>query len=70
MGEFFVGISAARELPKGFIVTAGPSYRWRDYDRPIAAFGTDARRDRTLSGQIKVSKPQCRDIRIHARAYG
>ena len=53
--EFFVGISAARELPKGFIMTVGPSYRWRDYDRPIAAFGTDARRDRTLSGQIKVS---------------
>ena len=53
--EFIVGVSAARELPKGFVVTAGPTYRWRRYDRPLAAFGPDARRDRTLAGRIKLS---------------
>ena len=53
--EFIAGVSATRELPRGFVVTAGSSYRLRRYDRPIAAFGPEARRDRTLAGRIKVS---------------
>ena len=53
--EFIAGISATRELPRGFVVTAGSSYRLRRYDRPIAAFGPEARQDRTLAGRIKVS---------------
>ena len=53
--EFIVGASATRELPRGFVVTAGSSYRLRRYDRPIAAFGPEARQDRTLAGRIKVS---------------
>ena len=53
--EFIAGVSATRELPRGFVVTAGSTYRLRRYDRPIAAFGPDARRDRTLAGRIKLS---------------
>ena len=53
--EFIAGVSATRELPKGYVVTAGSTYRLRRYDRPIAAFGPDARRDRTLAGRIKLS---------------
>ena len=53
--EFIVGASATRELPRGFVVTAGSTYRLRRYDRPIAAFGPEARQDRTLAGRIKVS---------------
>ena len=53
--EFAVGFLVARELPKGFVVSAGPSLRWRHYDRPIQSFGPEARRDRTLSGRLKVS---------------
>ena len=53
--EFIAGVSATRELPRGFVVTAGSSYRLRRYDRPIAAFGPEARQDRTLAGRIKVS---------------
>ena len=53
--EFIVGASATRELPRGFVVTAGSTYRLRRYDRPIAAFGPEARRDRTLAGRMKVS---------------
>ena len=36
-------------------MSAGPSYRWRRYDRPIPAFGPDARSDQTLAGRVKVS---------------
>ena len=53
--EFIAGISASRELPRGFVVSDGPSYRWREYGAPLAAFGPDARRDRTLAGRITVS---------------
>ena len=53
--EFIAGVSATRELPRGFVVTAGSTYRLRRYDRPLAAFGPDARRDRTLAGRIKLS---------------
>ena len=53
--EFIVGASATRELPKGFVATVGSTYRWRRYDRPLAAFGPDARQDRTLAGRIKLS---------------
>ena len=53
--EFIAGVSATRELPRGFVVTAGSTYRLRRYDRPIAAFGPDARQDRTLAGRIKLS---------------
>ena len=53
--EFSVGFLAARELPKGFVVSAGPSLRWRRYDEPLPIFGPEARSDRTLAGRIKVS---------------
>ena len=53
--EFIVGASATRELPKGFVATVGSTYRLRRYDSPIAAFGPEARQDRTLAGRMKVS---------------
>ena len=53
--EFAIGLLAARELPKGFVASVGPSLRWRRYDRRIPAFGPEARSDRTLAGRIKVS---------------
>ena len=53
--EFVVGVSASRELPWGFVVSGGPSYRWREYGAPLAAFGPDARRDQTVAGRITVS---------------
>ena len=40
---------------KGFVVTAGLTYRLRRYDSPLAAFGPEARLDRTLVGRVKVS---------------
>ena len=53
--EFIAGVSATRELPRGFVATVGSSYRLRRYDRPIAAFGPEARQDRTLAGRMKIS---------------
>ena len=53
--EFIVGLSVAHELPRGFVVTAGPSYRWREYGAPLPIYGPDARRDETLAGRITVS---------------
>ena len=53
--EFIVGASATRELPKGFVATVGSTYRLRRYDSPIAAFGPEARQDRTLAGRMKIS---------------
>ena len=53
--EFIVGTSATRELSRGFLATAGSTYRLRRYDRPIAAFGPEARQDGTLAGRMKVS---------------
>lgn len=53
--EHAVSFLAARELPRGFIVSAGPSLRWRRYGAAIPIFGPDPRSDRTLSGQMRVS---------------
>ena len=53
--EFIVGASATRELPRGFVATVGSTYRLRRYDSPIAAFGPEARQDRTLAGRVKLS---------------
>ena len=53
--EFIVGVSARQELPLGFVLSGGPSYRWREYGAPLASLGPDARRDRTFSGRITVS---------------
>ena len=53
--EAIVGASATRELPRGFVMTVGSTYRLRRYDRPIAAFGPEARQDRTLAGRVKIS---------------
>ena len=53
--QLVAGVSVVQELPRGFVVTAGPSYQWRNHDRPIFIFGPEARRDRTLTGRISVS---------------
>ena len=53
--EYSIAFLAARELPRGFVVSAGPSHRWRRYEAPLLALGPDPRSDRTLAGQIKVS---------------
>ena len=50
-----LGVSVTRELPRGFVITAGPSYQWRNHDRPIFIFGPEPRRDRTLTGRISIS---------------
>ena len=51
--EQSISLTAVRELPRGFIVSAGPSHRWRRYEAPIPTFGPDRRLDRTLAGQIR-----------------
>lgn len=53
--EYIAGVSIRQELPRGFVVTAGPSYRWREYGAPILVYGPDARRDETVAGRIAVS---------------
>ena len=53
--EYSTAFLAARELPRGFVVSAGASHRWRRYEAPLLALGPDPRSDRTLAGQIKVS---------------
>ena len=53
--EYAVSLTAARELPRGFVVSAGPSHRWRRYDAPLLSLGPDPRSDRTLTGEIKAS---------------
>ncbi len=53
--EYIVGVSAKRELPLGFVLTAGPSFRWREYGAPRPILGPEARRDRTLAGRITAS---------------
>ena len=53
--EFSVSVSAKREFPLGFVLSAGPSYRWREYDAPLPVFGSKPRLDRTLAGHVKVS---------------
>ena len=53
--EYSISFLAARELPRGFVVSAGPSHRWRRYGGRLPALGPDPRFDRTLAGQIKAS---------------
>ena len=53
--EYSIAFLAARELPRGFVVSAGPSHRWRRYGGRLPALGPDPRFDRTLAGQIKAS---------------
>ena len=53
--EFILGVSARQELPLGFVLSGGPSYRWREYGAPLASLGPEARRDRTFSGRVTVS---------------
>ena len=53
--ESVVELSATRELPEGFVVTAGPSYRWRAYDAPLRTLSREPREDETLAGRITVS---------------
>ena len=53
--EYIVGVSATRELPWGFVLAAGPSYRWRKYGAPLLIFGPNARQDQTLAGWLKIS---------------
>ena len=53
--EFSIGVSAKREFPLGFVVSAGPSYRWREYGAPLPVFGPKPRLDRTLAGRVTVS---------------
>ena len=53
--EHIVGLSATRELPEGFVVTAGPSFRRRGYGAALPIYGPEARRDETVAGRIAVS---------------
>ena len=53
--EYSIAFLAARELPRGFVMSAGPSHRWRHYGGRLPALGPDPRFDRTLAGQIKAS---------------
>ena len=53
--EYVLGLSASRELPEGFVVTAGPSFRWRAYDGILASLSRDPREDETLAGRVTVS---------------
>ena len=53
--EYIVGLSATRELPFGFVLAAGPSFRAREYGAPLPIYGPKARRDRTLAGRVKAS---------------
>ena len=53
--EYIAGVSVQQELPLGFVVTAGPSYRQREYGAPLPVYGPEARRDETVAGRITVS---------------
>ena len=53
--EYVVALSASRELPEGFVVTAGPSYRWRAYGAPLLSLSREPREDETLAARITVS---------------
>ena len=56
--EYTVGVSAKRELPRGFALTVAPSLRWRGYGAPQPIYGPGARRDRTFTGRITASNRQ------------
>ena len=64
--EFSVSVSAKREFPLGFVLSAGPSYRWREYGAPLPVFGPEPRLDRTLGGAGHGFEPPCRAVRVHA----
>ncbi len=49
------GAYAAFELPRGFLVRAGPGFVLRAYDAPFLPLGPDARRDATVAGHVTVS---------------
>ena len=53
--EVSLGVSVKREFPLGFVLSAGPSYRQREYEAHLPIFGPEPRVDRTLSGHVKVS---------------
>ena len=53
--EYILGVSATRELPRGFVLGGGPLFRLRGYDAPLPIFGPDARRDRTIAARLTVS---------------
>ena len=53
--ELIVGVSVSRELPRGFVVSGGPVYRWRKYGAPLLTLGPEARSDRTLAGRVTAS---------------
>ena len=53
--EYILGLSATRELPWGFVLAGGPSYRWRKYGAPLPIFGPNARKDGTLAGWLRIS---------------
>ena len=53
--EYSIAFLAARELPRGFVVSAGPSHRWRRYGGPLLSLGPDPRFDRTPAEQIMAS---------------
>ena len=53
--EFVVGASVSRELPLGFVVRGGTTWRSRKYGAPLPLFSSEARRDRTLAARITLS---------------
>ena len=53
--EYIVDLSASRELPAGFVVSGGPSYRWRAYDGPLLSLSRVPREDETWAARITVS---------------
>ena len=53
--EYILGLSATRELPWGFVLAGGPSYRWRKYGAPLPIFGPNARQDESLAGWLRIS---------------
>ena len=53
--EWGAGISMTVELPRGFVIGVGPTWRWRVYGAADPAFGEKARRDRSWAGHVGVS---------------
>ena len=68
--EYIVGLSVGQELPRGFVLTAGPSYRWREYGAPLPVYGPDARQDETVAGRLTVSNRHIDLFGFHARDHG
>lgn len=53
--EWGAGMSLMIELPRGFVIGAGPTWRWRVYGAADPAFGAEPRRDRSWTGHVSVS---------------